>query len=203
MKNKMKELSVLSLILGVVVLGCNAAAPPDTQESSSRHANNLPSPAGDLQKPRTLRGQQTTFGPETPMARPIPLPKNVIKILMRDERVIRLLQWRDAKEFRQAFAASQIDLNGDNLKDIVVQGVSPRLLGANVDPFWVFRNTGKNYKLALSTSALGLEILEGKTKSYRDIRASQATAKELFTTTFKYDGTAYVAHSTSRAPLGK
>jgi hypothetical protein len=137
------------------------------------------------------------------MAHPIPLPKNVIKVLMLDERTRRLLQWRTAEEFRQAFAASEVDLNADRLNDIIVQGVNPRLLGANVGPFWVFRNTGKNYKLVVTTSALGLEILEEKTKGYRDIRASQATAKELLTTTFKYDGTAYVMDTTSRKPLGK
>lgn len=141
----MKMSSVLSLIAIVVLLGCKSAAPsPSMQESSSRSATASPTPVYDPQKNRTLSEQQTTFGAEIQIAHPIPLPRDVIKTLMLDERTRRLLQWHTTKEFGQAFAASEVDLNEDNLRDIVVQAVNPRLLGANVNPFWVFRNTGNN-----------------------------------------------------------
>jgi hypothetical protein len=120
---------------------------------------------------------------------------------MRDEDIRQSLHWRNTEEFRRAIVAPKIDLNADGVPDIVVKPVEPRLFGANIIPFWVFRNTGRSYRLALHTYALGLEILPKRTKGFRDIRASSATAVDVLTTTYKFDGKAYELKATSREPI--
>jgi hypothetical protein len=206
-KNNLTITSASILTSAAFLFSCNAAAPKRSKQEPSAQVivasapSPFSSPLNDIGKNEPSSQQQTIFAVEAPIARPVPLPESVVKALMLDERNRRIL--RTAEEFAKAFAASEVDLNGDNLEDIVVQAVNPKLLGANVDPFWLFRKSGKNYKLVLAVSALGLEILQQKTRGYRDIRASQATAKELFTTTFKYDGSRYVQAATSRLPLGE
>lgn len=75
--------------------------------------------------------------------------------------------------------------------DLVVQPVNPKLFGANIGPFWVFRNTPHGYELLLVVDALELEILRTKSNGLRDIRTTRVTAREVLQTNYEYDGKKY------------
>jgi hypothetical protein len=69
------------------------------------------------------------------------------------------------------------------------------LFGANIVPFWIFRNTPQGHELALSVSALGLDVLNTKTNGYRDIRTTTATASSGYAISFKFNGKKYQAEN--------
>jgi hypothetical protein len=97
------------------------------------------------------------------------------------------------------FVASEIHLDGPEEVDLIVQPNLPKirtdelphheasgcLLGANVGPFWVLRNTSGRYGLLLETYALSLEVLNSRSNFYRDIQAEGATAGTLTTILYK------------------
>ena len=66
------------------------------------------------------------------------------------------------------------------------------LFGANIVPVWVFRKVGNDYKLALKTHSLNLNILQTKTNGYRDISVAALSAAMIFGATYKFDGQRYV-----------
>ena len=137
---------------------------------------------------------QTSFNLEEPVSRPVPIPADVLRGLGQDERVLSCLSGADqsAVEIPPSwFAASAINLNGDQLPDLIIKPVNSCLFGANIGPFWVFRNTGKGYALALRTDALELEVLPTKTRNYRNIRASAASARQVFKRLYRFDGQSY------------
>lgn len=97
------------------------------------------------------------------------------------------------------FLASQIHLDGPDEIDLIVQPNLPKiapggppnvpearcLLGANIGPFWVLRNTRGRYGLLLETYALGLEVLDSRSNSYRDIQTVSSTAVTRTTLLYK------------------
>jgi len=136
------------------------------------------------------RQQQTKFGMETPRPeRPVHVPDTVLAILKEDQRLERC--GPEVVVTKEWFTASEIDLNGDSLMDLVVVPIEGCLVGANVGPFWVFRKALKSYQLALAVDALGIEILETKSSGTRDIAIYSATATEGLTTIFKFNGATY------------
>lgn len=158
----------------------------------SQGANALPSRAVAPQA-----DEQSSFNLEEPVARPAPIPTDVLRGLGQDEKVLGCLtsgRGNEAVEVPASwFAASEIRLNADDLPDLVVQPQNACLNGANLGPFWVFRNTGRGYALALRADTLSLEVLATKTRGYRDIRLRSATARQVLTRVFKFDGQSYRA----------
>ena len=75
------------------------------------------------------------------------------------------------------------------------------VLGANVGPFWVLRNTNGRYGLLLATYALGLEILDSRSNFYRDIQATAATAGTLTTVVYKMSVAQYQVAEKKTEPL--
>lgn len=73
--------------------------------------------------------------------------------------------------------------------------------GANIGPFWVFRNTDVGYQFVLSVSTPSLELVNEGTSGYRDIRCTAATAVELITTTYKFRDGRYEQAQTIRQPI--
>lgn len=146
--------------------------------------------------------EQTSFGAEE-MQQPVSIPGDVLEILKRDERNQRALGAGESESNISAswFVASEINLNDDGLPDLIVQSANPRLFGANLVPFWVFRKTFKGNELILRVDALNLELLKTKSKGYRDIRTRKATANEVITSYYEFDGTKYHERHTSREPI--
>jgi len=141
---------------------------------------------------RRSRKEQSRFGAEAVIRKPVEIPTDVLSILREDERNRTCLRDGESPTSITSswFVGSQIHLS-NGAADLVVTTRNECLLGANVVPFWVFRNTPQGHQLVLSVSALGLDVLNTKTKTYRDIRLSAATAQRVRTTLFKFDGKEY------------
>jgi hypothetical protein len=137
-------------------------------------------------------GQQTSFGIEERVTRPARIPAPVFRMLKDDERVRECAGDSQKKPRVSWFEASAIDLNRDGLPDYVVKAENVCLLGANIAPFWVFRSTPTGYELALKTYSLGLDVLPSRTRGHRDIRVDAASAVEIFSAQYKFDGRRYV-----------
>lgn len=137
--------------------------------------------------------EQTIFGAETEIASPVNVPEDVLEALRSDKRNQTCLAENESakKIVASWFSASKIHLNSDGLPDLVVTATNPCLFGANLHPFWIFRKTPRGHKLVLSVSALGLEVLSTRSKGYRNIRTTVATATTVGNTVFRFDGIKY------------
>jgi hypothetical protein len=205
----MKNAVLLVILISSCLLGecasTGPAAPSSVQGVSSNHS---PTPrSGYPELPRSeetdQQSTQTTFGAELEIRHPVNVPADVLRFLRQDQRIQTRLGKRKSPENLSAswFAASEIDLNDDGQPDLVLQAVNPHLFGANLVPFWIFQKTSKGEKLILSVNALGLEVLDTKTNSYNNIRTTKATAKEILSATYEFDGDKYEERRSSREPI--
>ena len=142
---------------------------------------------------------------EKRVAIPAKLPNEVIQLLRSDEDCQRCFEGGTEGEippvWLKAFEASEIDLNGDRLQDLIVLPTDGCLFGANIAPFWVFLRTPKGYKMALNVYAHNLDVLKTRTNGYRDLESTSASAVEVFSTLFMFDGKQYVVKKAERTPI--
>jgi hypothetical protein len=96
------------------------------------------------------------------------------------------------KLIREGLEAAVVHLHGPNERDLVVVGSGAPFIGANVGPFWIIRDLPTGPEIVFSTIALGLDIQKITSNGFRNIEASSATAGEVFTTTFHFNGKKYV-----------
>ncbi|MGH9905048.1 MAG: hypothetical protein ACRD8U_05610 [Pyrinomonadaceae bacterium] len=173
-----------------VFIACLSSTPTHSPSNSTLSSPELSD--GQSQSEGISR-EQTRFGPEEKIDRPVSVAIDVLQTLRLDERNKRVLSGEEPANaiFASWFTASEIDLNDDDNRDLVVQGTHPRLLGANLAPFWIFRKTSQGNELVLSVSALGLELLNTKTNGYKNILARQATSIEVRNTSYEFDGHKY------------
>lgn len=165
--------------------------------------------AGAQQVKPELSGQ-SVFGIENEVEHPAILPDGILNLLRTDGLVRRMGCLRDGYPQPQAlwFLTSAVHLGGSHEIDFVVQN-NPELeshdnrclFGANIGPFWIFRQTPAGYELLLSTSALGLKIRDSRTKGYRDIEVGSATVTTVSSGTFKFDGHKYELHENKLEPI--
>lgn len=148
--------------------------------------------------PQAVRGQhvprgQSRFGAEITIKNPVEIPSDVLSILRGVKRNQTCLGESESADSitKSWFVGSEIHLNGRRLVDLVVTARNECLLGANIVPFWVFRNTSRGHKLVLSVSALSLDVLNTRRNSYRDIRTRVATASSTYSIIFRFDGKEY------------
>ena len=190
----------LSLGCYVAFFGCTDSAPTAAPSSSaaiptaSSQVRSRPSASTQThQSSSEQQREQTSFGAEEEIVHPVPTPKDVLQILRSNVRNQRLLAKEQKPDEMPAswFVTSEINLKDDSMSDLIVMAAEPRLLGANIVPFWIFRNTLQGHELVLTVSALSLEVLDTKTNGYRDIRTGAATAKSGYTIIFKFDGKEY------------
>jgi hypothetical protein len=91
--------------------------------------------------------------------------------------------------------ASKIDLNGDGLTDLLVQGTELCTMGAHSTSFWLFTRTSSRlrsgYELAFRTDSDSITIRPSVTNGYHDIVMAYATGAELMETVLKFDGSSY------------
>lgn len=147
------------------------------------------------QTKKSAAPEQTRFGLEELVRHPVPLPEAVLKIL-RDDGEVRSSRCVSEDDQAQAisaswFEASQIHLDGPYEADLLVKAKDGCLLGANIGPFWIFRNTPQVYKLVLTVSALGVDILQNKTNGLRDVSVGAVAGGEAVRVRFKFDGQKY------------
>lgn len=147
-------------------------------------------------KPRksTANAEQTSFGAEEKIKHRAKIPRAILASLKTDERVKDCLAENDKSKgkFETWFSAAQVNLNGDAQSDYVVKPENACLFGANIVPFWIFRKNGGKYDLMIHAYSLGLDVLPGKTKGYRDVEIFAASATIGFGAKYKFDGKKYV-----------
>src|SRR5438034_10995406 len=90
--------------------------------------------------------EQILFTTETPVRRPVRLPNDVLDQLVK-ENGEQLQRCRESDrsggtDFRGYFQASELDVNGDGRRDLIVQATSC-LIGAHSAPFWIFTNSNQ------------------------------------------------------------
>jgi hypothetical protein len=158
---------------------------------------------------------QSQFSMETdavPIQHPKDVPESALQLLRNDRLVLncsRAAKMSPDQVPALWFVASETHLDGHNEKDLVVQrrdlhlGPAPNacLMGVNVKPFWIFRETGMGYSLVLFVAAHDLKILETRSKGLRDVRASAMTAVTGYSATYKYDGEKYQVSQRDPKPL--
>lgn len=142
-----------------------------------------------------LPQEQSHFELEQDLAAPVALPDNVLEMLRRDPIVLasRCVEPGQPSEQISAsfFEASRLHLHSSHQADLIVKPKNPCLSGANIGPFWIFRHISDRYKLILSVSALGLEILNSRSHGYRDLLAGAVIAGKVVNVTYKFDGNTY------------
>jgi hypothetical protein len=140
---------------------------------------------------------QTSFGSETPIKRPVKIPVEVVRQLI-DENGEQMARCEELTHAHlsppEYFVASSFDINGDGLRDLVIQAGDSCLQGAHNTPFWIFTKLPADvggYQLIFKTQTDWLDIRKTSTNGYRDIADAGHTAVTLFTTTLKFDGQKY------------
>jgi hypothetical protein len=101
--------------------------------------------AGQAQRTDSAR-EQTSFSETSPIQHPVPLPPDVLKLLLRRPEVMQ--NWAeitDAEKKNPAhlFTAAEIDLGTSGDVDLIVEGGS-LMSGADNEWFWIVRSAHKN-----------------------------------------------------------
>lgn len=138
-------------------------------------------------------GAQREFGMEDPIEHPVAIPQTVLHLLERDETVKECLEEQapGKKGLASWFQAAAVDLNHDERPDLVLQPANFCLAGANIAPFWIFRQERKGYTLLFKTHSLGLRILRTATRGYFDLETGAASAVTFYGARFRFDGKSY------------
>ena len=165
---------------------------------------------GCLLRPHWLRPEPAEMalflsGPNTTgeIKNPFTVPDGVLAVMKTDPFVQENLRDQGIPSDqipKSWFAASIVHLARSRESDVVLIGKGP-LVGANVTQFWILRPTGHGYELLLQATGLVLSIKEGRLNGYRDISVGAATAVQVTTVLFRFDGHRYRAHRQSTIPI--
>ena len=160
------------------------------------------------QRPRARRPrEQTSFGAESPISKPVRLPKDVVEHLLEFEegRLKRCLEdnGETVADVPKHFTASEADINGDGARDLIVRAESLCFMGAHLTTWWVFSKTearfgmrfAPGYDLVFSGRGDGLTILKTKANGFRDVETMNfaGAGTQFYYTVWKFDGSEYKA----------
>ena len=147
-----------------------------------------------LSQSASTQKEQTQFSAEDKSVNhPVAIPAEVLAILARDELVRNVLvdqKIAPADLPASWFSAAQVQLVSKGEQDFVVASEGP-LLGANIDPFWVFIRDRHEFKLALSISVHDLIVKRTRSHGYRDLELDAMTASTVTTAQFRFNGNEY------------
>lgn len=153
---------------------------------------------------RTVPPPQDHFSAEDEtLPNPVPLPNDVLALLEKEKRVQDALQNENPpgnKVPASWFSATEVHLSSQAQPDLVVRA-EPPLSGANIDYFWVVRNTASGHALVLAAPAHDLEIRAGRSNGYRDIEMVAMTSREIHTVLYRFDGQRYVVYREKTEPI--
>jgi hypothetical protein len=146
--------------------------------------------------------EQTSFDadPSSQITRTVSLPDSVLQILAQDRQVVACMKENpipSESSLASWFVASEIHLDGPDEVDLVVLPVAQgnRLMCFHsvegIGWFWVFRQVGVHYELALKTAGLGLIIRDARHHGYRDIQSGLAFGKYSSQTTYRFENGNY------------
>lgn len=159
-----------------------------------------------LAEPSGVSGtsEQTHFSAEDSGVRnPIPIPKDVLAYLSKNEGVRDELE-NDHISVEKLpmswFSASAIHLSGSGNADIIVKAEGP-LLGANVTTFWVFSTTARGHELVLTAPAHDLFVKKTRWKGHRIIELASMTAVQVSTALYRFNGKQYAKYAEETKPI--
>jgi hypothetical protein len=135
---------------------------------------------------------QTLFS-NSPFQHPVTLSPEVLKVLWATHPARETFAVMNDSERRnpsQFFQAGEVHLSLPDQVDLVVIGMG-RMRGADNSWFWVVRSARKDPQVVLFSGGDSLEVLDGKTHGYRDIRAVWMSSLETETTIYHFDGNHY------------
>src|SRR5262245_4276042 len=162
--------------------------------------------AGPVTQERKPGSEQRRFSAEDDtLAAPVSLPISVLALLAQDSGVQQALKAENLSTDELPaswFSASEVHLNGTAERCLVVVG-QEYLLGANVTTFWIFHPTNdqQQFELIFNAPAHDLEITETQSRGYYDLQALSASATQVFTSTFRFDGSRYQLSSSTSEPI--
>lgn len=155
------------------------------------------------------QSEQTSFGAEAIpgealVKNPVEVPKAALQVLRgalsRGElNCVRVEEVRPEEIPSSWFVASEIHLDGPDEIDLIIQpqalskSPSPNrcLFGAHAVPFWILAKADEGYRLLLNTTGDALQVMDQRTKGYRDIEVSSLTAVTRTALILKFDGNRY------------
>jgi len=153
---------------------------------------------------RLHQPEQTEFSAEDEAVKvPIALPQGVMDILRSDEMIGMVMRNQDPQieKFPPSwFSASVIHLGTSGETDFVVVAEGP-LIGANVTTFWVIRSTPSGYEVVLNAPAHDLSVKPGRAVGLRDIEMLAATAVQVHTVMYRFDGKSYKVFRDTWEPI--
>jgi hypothetical protein len=141
----------------------------------------------------TVHHEQVRFALEEAVDSPVPIPDDVLNVLRRESEISTCALGSGSRDAIPStwFEAARIHLDGPRESDLIVKAKNACLWGPNIGPFWVFRKTPSGHTLVLSTTALGIQVLDSKTNGFRDIKAGAiATLKPTYVM-YRFDGHSY------------
>jgi hypothetical protein len=159
-------------------------------------------PLAAQMKTKSHKIEQTDFDLDAPFKRPIKIHEAILQLLHQEIKKYSLCgqgKHDRVSDIASWFSASAIDLNDDHHPDFFVKSYQGCLNGADNDWFWIFRNTGHGYRLALFGHTLYVYLLKTKTHGLYDIKTSMATAAYFFSDVYKFNGQVYKARVCTEA----
>jgi hypothetical protein len=154
-----------------------------------------------------LQAEQTEFGSETVMSKPVQMPKDVVAQMLETDggRLKECLKQEGQTEadVPKHFTASEVNVNDDGARDLVVQAQSLCFMGAHLTVWWVFSKVGggfgarvgPGYDLVFTGGGDGLKVLKTATNGFRDIETMSfsGAGTQFSYTVWKFDGGGYKA----------
>ena len=134
---------------------------------------------------------------------PVAIPDEIKMVLAKDEYVANLLDQKKltAQKLPAAwFSAAEVHLAGHKEDDLIVMGEGP-VRGADGTTFWVFCATPHGYVQALKVSTHTLLVKDLRTKGAKEIEAQTASASEVFSVAYRFDGLQYRSYRELSEPI--
>ena len=128
--------------------------------------------------------EQTDFGADSDLDRPIPVPEAALKTLRS------ALQATPDELPAEQLRASEIHLDGSTEVDLVV----PVLAGGHAASFYILRPTSDGYQLIFDSGGDSMTVLRTRSHGYRDLQVEGITmaGKNVTTVIYRFDGHKYV-----------
>ncbi|MGA8871157.1 MAG: hypothetical protein WB460_08460 [Candidatus Acidiferrales bacterium] len=164
------------------------------------------------------QSEQTSFGAEAIpgevlVKNPVEVPKTALLVLQGALsrgalNCVRFEKVRPEEIPSSWFVASEIHLDGPNEIDLIIrpqalpESPSPNrcLFGAHAVPFWILVKADEGYRLLLKTTGDALQIMDQRTRGYRDIEVWSLTAATRTALILKFDGNRYQLAERRPAP---
>jgi hypothetical protein len=144
----------------------------------------------------TQAREQTVFREAENFQRAVPLPPNVLQVLLRRKEVKEALEVASMEQRgnpSQFFDAATVHLRGSDEADLVVRGYPP-VSGADNAWYWVVLLVqGQSPRIVLRGHADSLEVMTSRTNNYKNIRCSWSSASgETIEWKYHFNGEKYI-----------